>query len=388
MQINKHNYEEYFLLYTDNELNEQQRKAVECFVDENPQLKEELDGLLQARLPFETNEILFDKTSLYKPVQDNATINTSNYEAYLLLYVDNELNAEEKKSVETFVAGYEPAKKELALLSRGILSPDSEIVFADKSVLYKKEERVVPMFNQWRRMVAAASIILIGGLVWMNMDAIQKPFEQTGGGSLATLDTNTKNSNPTIDNSVEQNSKVSTPQPEDSPIVTSEDKTVPQSLNKENKELVAKSDTKEKQVSAENKASLDANKPEKNGSVVKVNDHFAESSDNNKAIQVLTPATDLAITSKKVEEEPVKPFKISQAAFNGEEDKEETTEESINKNTEGIAFLDTDQPEEKSKGNFRGLVRKASRFINRNKAENKQEDDSVIRIASFAIAKK
>ena len=59
-EINRHNYEEYFILYMDNELGSEERRMVEAFVQQHPDLKEELDNLLQYKLAPDT-DIVFDR---------------------------------------------------------------------------------------------------------------------------------------------------------------------------------------------------------------------------------------------------------------------------------------------------------------------------------------
>jgi hypothetical protein len=63
--INKSNFEDYFLLYVDGELNETQQQDVETFVLQNPGLQEAFTLLKQAVLPAE--EIIFtNKETLYR----------------------------------------------------------------------------------------------------------------------------------------------------------------------------------------------------------------------------------------------------------------------------------------------------------------------------------
>lgn len=65
MKIDMHNYEEFFLLYIDNELSASQKAAVELFVQENPIYQKELDLLQKTKLA--PAQILFeDKISLYR----------------------------------------------------------------------------------------------------------------------------------------------------------------------------------------------------------------------------------------------------------------------------------------------------------------------------------
>ena len=64
--VNEHNYEEYFILYGDNELGKDDREYVEQFVLRNPQYQPEFQLLLQARLEADNNIVYPDKESLYR----------------------------------------------------------------------------------------------------------------------------------------------------------------------------------------------------------------------------------------------------------------------------------------------------------------------------------
>ena len=163
MNINRHNYEEYFILYMDNELSSDERRMVEVFIQQHPDLKEELDLLQQYKLVPDTNITFSGKEELMIPIaigiNGNTPVTLTNLEEWLVLYIDNELNAEQKATVEQFIAANPSVKEELALLHRTKLQPE-EIIFADKESLYRKEEnsgsyRDRPMPVRWLRLQQA-----------------------------------------------------------------------------------------------------------------------------------------------------------------------------------------------------------------------------------------
>lgn len=161
--INRFNYEEFFLLYVDDELNVQQRTAVELFVQQNPDLATEFEMLLQTKA-YANDAITFpDKNALLKAT--SVEINSSNYETYFLLYADNELNAGDKKEVEKFVLQHPQLQQEFTLLMQTVLQPEI-VVFTNKETLYRKEEkrRVVPIYLL--RIAVAAAFIGVALFVW------------------------------------------------------------------------------------------------------------------------------------------------------------------------------------------------------------------------------
>ncbi len=168
VSINRYNYEEYFLLYVDNELSAAECKQVEAFVQENPDLEEELMMLKQSQLKPDTSLVLEDKSSLFKS-EKHGMINLENYETFFLLYVDEELNVEDRRSVELFASQHPAQQQELEILMQTRITPETSVVFPDKASLYKKvgSEKVVA-FRVWRIVAVAAMLILAVGILWMN----------------------------------------------------------------------------------------------------------------------------------------------------------------------------------------------------------------------------
>jgi hypothetical protein len=197
MQINRHNYEEFFLLYVDNELSAPEKKAVELFVQENADLKEELHLLQQT--VFITDDIAFEnKSSLLK---EEITALQQN----LLLYIDDELSTADKLNTEKILKTDSAASEELTVLQKTKLQPDTAIVFANKKILYKKEiGKVVGL--PWRRIAVAA--VLLGFGTWAIISFVKT--NTTGSKEVAT----TKEVKPATANQQQQNTIPAIGQPQ------------------------------------------------------------------------------------------------------------------------------------------------------------------------------
>ena len=182
MNINRNNYEEFFLLYIDNELSAAERNAVELFVQENEDLKEELNMLQQT--VYKADAVVFDKTSLLK---EEMTALQQN----LLLYIDDELSAADKFSFEKLLNADSASTKELTLLQQTKLQPDTTIVFANKKLLYKKDRAKV-IILPWRKIAAAA--ILLGFGTWATVKFINTNKKT---GENVVTNTNKKSTSPT-----------------------------------------------------------------------------------------------------------------------------------------------------------------------------------------------
>ncbi|NML19678.1 hypothetical protein HHL16_02280 [Pseudoflavitalea sp. G-6-1-2] len=163
MNINRQNYEEWLLLYVDNELSLAERIIVDDFLAANPDLQQELTMLQQSTFQPEDAIVFEHKSALYK--NESSGITDASCEQFFVLYADNELSNEQKAAVEEFVYRNPQHQASFELIQQAKLTPDRSIVFPDKKLLYRseKERRVVTM-SWWKIAAAAVLILLIGGV--------------------------------------------------------------------------------------------------------------------------------------------------------------------------------------------------------------------------------
>ncbi len=188
MNINRYNYEEFFLLYVDNELTKAERAAVEAFVHDNADLEEELVMLKQSKLRPDAHLKFEGKELLMKTENAGGLISEANYEEFFLLYVDDELDAAKRREVEEFAGRHPKLQQELSLLLQTKVEPEHAVVFPGKALLYKEEKERRPVIViGWQRIVAVAAVVLLAlGIFWISntgnkqQDPLAKKEQQPG----------------------------------------------------------------------------------------------------------------------------------------------------------------------------------------------------------------
>jgi hypothetical protein len=183
MNITRDNYEEFFMLYADNELSQEQRSAVEAFVEANPDLKPDLDLYFSLKLDTDQSISLGDKSFLLR----REAVVPETVQTAMLLHLDGELPAAEATSLEARIQEDESLRHEWELLNRAKLHPDPDVRFPEKQVLYRHATGGARVLRiRWVRYAAAAAVILFAGLLWLNNP--DSDGRQPGSVSLAGTD--------------------------------------------------------------------------------------------------------------------------------------------------------------------------------------------------------
>lgn len=169
------NYEEYFLMYVDEELTAQEKAMVDAFVQFHPDLQAELDLLLGTRL--QPGSMQFG--SLENLLSDH--MRSSITDESLLLHVDGELDEAEKEAVEKKLATDETYREQHQLLLRTKSNPAELIPYPNKEELYRHTEHRM-RFGFALRVAAAVLLVASMGLLLLQ----QQNVWQTGTASVAS----------------------------------------------------------------------------------------------------------------------------------------------------------------------------------------------------------
>ena len=375
MNINRNNYEEFFMLYADNELSAAEKQLVESFVQENPDLQQEFSLLQHTKLSADNSIVFENKELLMSSHQgNNSVINHSNYEEFFLLYVDNELNEEGRKSVEEFAAWHPSLQLELIQLQKVRFTPDNSIVFEGKEKLYKEEKKKIFIFP-WQRIAAAAVVLLLAGLLVFKYTSTKHISPEVA--SQTKKDTQSKN----IDDTKKDQQAVTSKPPDSLNNNSNAREEMALRQKKEEKKLQTDIKTEQKNKQAKNERNpLIKNLRQENDMapvIVRAQNNDQKKQVDTDKIAMLTNA--VAAVNLKTQDVPVKnPITVPE----------------VNPVTKQVALADQDgNPENQNgflafstkKNKMRGIFRKVSRVFE--KTTNVDSDKPVL-IGNFQIALK
>ncbi len=376
-KITRHNYEEFFLLYVDNELGSEDRRMVEEFVQLHPDLKEELELLSQFKFTPDNDIVFENKEELLKvnlPDRQAGGETPASYEESLLLYIDNELTAGQKEMVEQLVSTNPAAKKELDLLQQSKLLPET-IVFTNKESLYRKEEKVRSLPVRWWRAAAAILILALGltAVLVMNNKSIDDVPVAKNPGTQQPTPADNKVDQPVKEAMADNNNSITPANPESSTGKDDKQSVAPayaqknsvtEKENKQTQKIISPINNplpaqKEEAVMANNN-----NKPTNNLPTPDNNPYV--NGENPVVAKVNTPNEKMEIKNiPAVTNQPAPPSNIIQASYNN--------------NQEELVQNDG------KKNKLRGLFRKAARTFEKRTDIDPTDDDNRLLVGGFAI---
>ena len=170
MEINRNNYEAYFIDYLEGNLDERLVDSFIEFIKLNPDLKEELD--LFESVSAAPEDISFNKKEkLYKEKYDSE----KEFDNAAVAKLEGDISDEEKFEFEIYLAEHPEKKKEATLFKQTKLVADSSVVFDKKDKLYRKSGRKV--FLLWSGRVAAILILAFAVFTLLDKTSNEIPIE-------------------------------------------------------------------------------------------------------------------------------------------------------------------------------------------------------------------
>lgn len=169
MNITRDNYEIFFLDYLEGHLEESLIDPFLDFLEQNPDLKEELQLFENVHLPQES--IAFPgKKQLYRlsPEEREA------FDLKAVALMEGDLKKAERRLLEAYLEKHPELKKEAALFEKTRLIADKSILFPDKEKLYRRTKTV--LWVTWLARVAAV-VLLFWGIHALYLNEINQPSQ-------------------------------------------------------------------------------------------------------------------------------------------------------------------------------------------------------------------
>jgi len=154
MKINRNNYEAWFIDYLEGNLDEKLVDDLIEFLQQNPDLKEELS--LFETVSLEQEEITFNKKELLFKEKYDAE---NEFNQAAIASVEGEISASEKTEFENYLSTHPEKQKEAELFKQTKLQPDESIIYNRKNKLYRRPAGKTILM--WTTRAAAVIIVAL-----------------------------------------------------------------------------------------------------------------------------------------------------------------------------------------------------------------------------------
>ncbi len=158
IEINRNNYEEYFLDFLEGNLSPSENDLLMSFLNSNPDLKEELE-LLNELPEIRIEETFLEKSSLKKP-SSNVESNSDNFNELCIARIEGDLSKEASSEFDSFLEENDKRKKEFELFKLTKVKADHSVVFENKQKLKKSTFGIFLTKNRYSIISAAASVVI------------------------------------------------------------------------------------------------------------------------------------------------------------------------------------------------------------------------------------
>lgn len=169
-QINRGNYEVFFLDFWENNLGVEGRKALSQFLESNPDLQDEFLDFREAltvKLAHAEPIKYHDKQNLkHAVITPTENINQDNFEDYIIAKIENDLDAGQVAELDRFSALNPHLLPEFEGYAKTILVPDWEAVFENKQEL--KHAAKSPVIIRFVALGSAIAAMLLLAFLLVN----------------------------------------------------------------------------------------------------------------------------------------------------------------------------------------------------------------------------
>ncbi|MFN8207336.1 MAG: hypothetical protein U0T82_08005 [Bacteroidales bacterium] len=178
MGITRQNYEVVFMDYLDGKLGDEEIHALMAFLDQHPDLKQELNEFSQLELvpeivPFRGKELL------KKDITEKGPVKSENFAEFSIAYYEGSLNERLRNELQEFVFLHPEFEKDFMLFSRVYVKPDLSVQFPWKNRLRKGRVLILsPRLIQ--TLALAASLALLAGIYFLFPGREIRPVNTAG----------------------------------------------------------------------------------------------------------------------------------------------------------------------------------------------------------------